>query len=88
MSDPTEGIHRLDIAVTGILMNTVAESKLTILYLSQRIEHLEEYATQQAAWAHEVTLMLHAINWASLATAFPGGGGANPPQTAPTWPPH
>jgi len=41
----------------------------------------------ETEWSDEVTMMLRSVNWAKLAQAFPGGGGTNPPQTPPDWPP-
>lgn len=48
---------------------------------------VEKWIKIEVAWSREVTKMLRQINWAALAAAFPGGGGANPPQTPPSWPP-
>ena len=41
----------------------------------------------EVKWSEEVTKMLRLIDWDALAQDYPGGGGANPPQTPPDWPP-
>lgn len=40
----------------------------------------------EVKWSKEVTKMLRMVDWSSLVNAFPGGGGANPPETPPDWP--
>ena len=41
----------------------------------------------ECKWSRQVTKMLHQINWAKLADAFPGVALGNPPQQPPKWPP-
>jgi predicted nucleic acid-binding Zn-ribbon protein len=50
-------------------------------------DQVTEWIQQEVDWSAEVTDMLRVVNWAALATAFPGGGGTNPPQQPPVWPP-
>ena len=51
------------------------------------IKKLIKWVKLEVKWSEEVTKMLRLIDWDALAQAFPGGGGTNPPQTPPNWPP-
>ena len=51
------------------------------------VKKLIKWVKLEVKWSEEVTKMLRLIDWDALAQAYPGGGGANPPQTPPDWPP-
>ena len=51
------------------------------------VKKLIKWVKLEVKWSEEVTKMLRLINWDALAQAYPGGGGTNPPQTPPNWPP-
>lgn len=46
-----------------------------------------KWIKKEVKWSQEVTKMLNKIDWVSLEAAHPGGGGTNPPQKPPLWPP-
>lgn len=50
-------------------------------------KQVEKWIKLEVKWSKEVTGMLQAVDWACLTAQCPGGGGANPPQTPPDWPP-
>lgn len=69
-------------------------SKADIAALKNRVTAAEKDTAKiikwiklEAKWSEQVTSMLRLINWDALAKAYPGGGGTNPPQTPPSWPP-
>lgn len=51
------------------------------------IKKIIKWIKLEVKWSEEVTKMLRLIDWDALAQDYPGGGGANPPQTPPDWPP-
>ena len=51
------------------------------------IKRIIKWIKMEIEWTEEVTMMLRLINWNDLANDYPGGGGVNPPQTPPDWPP-
>lgn len=51
------------------------------------VKQIIKWIKLEVKWSEEVTKMLRLIDWDALAQAYPGGGGANPPQTPPDWPP-
>jgi hypothetical protein len=51
------------------------------------VKKIIKWIKLEVKWSEEVTKMLRLIDWDALAQAYPGGGGANPPQTPPDWPP-
>ena len=51
------------------------------------VKKLIKWVKLEVKWSEEVTKMLRLIDWDALAQAYPGGGGTNPPQTPPNWPP-
>jgi hypothetical protein len=53
----------------------------------KEIKKIIKWIKLEIKWSEEVTKMLRMINWDLLATDYPGGGGTNPPQTPPSWPP-
>lgn len=69
-------------------------SKADITALKNRLAKAEknsakiiEWIELETQWSEEVTMMLRLIDWDKLSKAYPGGGGTNPPQTPPSWPP-
>lgn len=53
----------------------------------KEIKKIIKWIKLEVKWSEDVTKMLRLINWELLATDYPGGGGTNPPQTPPSWPP-
>lgn len=51
------------------------------------VKQIIKWIKLEVKWSEEVTKMLRLIDWDALAQDYPGGGGANPPQTPPDWPP-
>ena len=51
------------------------------------VKKIIKWIKLEVKWSEEVTKMLRLIDWDALAQDYPGGGGANPPQTPPDWPP-
>jgi hypothetical protein len=51
------------------------------------VKKIIKWIKLEVKWSEEVTKMLRLIDWDALAQAYPGAGGANPPQTPPDWPP-
>jgi hypothetical protein len=51
------------------------------------VKKIIKWIKLEVKWSEEVTKMLRLIDWDALAQAYPGGAGANPPQTPPDWPP-
>ena len=51
------------------------------------VKRIIKWIKLEVKWSEEVTKMLRLIDWDALAQDYPGGGGANPPQTPPDWPP-
>ena len=69
------------------LTKKAAKQKTELDDLKQRVKLIEKWCSLETAWTSEVTGMLHQIDWGALQTAFPGGGGTNPPKSGPDWPP-
>lgn len=69
------------------LEKAFAELRNEVAYLKKCCAQVEKWMQLEVAWSKEVTQMMRQVDWARLVTAYPGGGGANPPQTPPNWPP-
>lgn len=76
------------------LEKEAADLKKALSAVKQDIADMEDccadvikWIKQEVAWSNEVTGIMKTINWAKLKIDYPSGGGANPPQSPPTWPP-
>lgn len=69
------------------LAKKVAAQKQELAALKKCCKTVEKWIKLEVKWSEEVTRMLRQVNWAQLATAYPGGPGSNPPRTPPDWPP-
>jgi hypothetical protein len=67
--------------------NAVARVANDLNDAEKEIKRIIKWIKLEQKWSEEVTKMLRLINWDLLATDYPGGGGTNPPQTPPSWPP-
>ena len=65
----------------------VANSVKAVGDVENDVKKIVKWIKLEVKWSEEVTKMLRLIDWDALAQSFPGGGGANPPQTPPDWPP-
>lgn len=62
-------------------------AKASVAEVEDDVKQIIKWIKLEVKWSEEVTKMLRLIDWDALAQAYPGGGGANPPQTPPDWPP-
>jgi hypothetical protein len=67
--------------------NDITSLKNRVSAAEKDIKQIVKWIESQVEWSEEVTMMLRLVDWNALAQAFPGGGGTNPPQTPPSWPP-
>lgn len=62
-------------------------AKAALADVEDDVKQIIKWIKLEVKWSEEVTKMLRLIDWDALAQDYPGGGGANPPQTPPDWPP-
>jgi hypothetical protein len=67
--------------------NDIVSLKNRVSAAEKDIKQIIAWIELQIEWSEEVTMMLRLIDWNALSQAFPGGGGTNPPQTPPNYPP-
>jgi hypothetical protein len=62
-------------------------AKASVTDVETDVRKIIKWIKLEIKWSEEVTKMLRLIDWDALAQDYPGGGGTNPPQTPPDWPP-
>lgn len=61
-------------------------NKAEIAKLKKCCKDVEKWIALEAKWSAEVTMMLRAVKWSALVSAFPAGAASNPPISPPDWP--
>lgn len=83
-----EAIQKLKDDVKGKATKTaLAKVNQDLNDVEKDIKLIQKWIKMEVQWSQQVTAMLRMIDWDLLATDYPGGGGTNPPQTPPVWPP-
>jgi hypothetical protein len=87
MASPEAQIKKLKSKV-ATLEKRLAKERARVKQNKQCCADTIKWIKREVKWSEEVTRMLRQIDWVALEQAFPGGGGTNPPQKPPIWPPN
>lgn len=87
MPSPEAQIKKLEKKIAS-LEKALAKEQSKVKDLESDYATVVKWIKREVAWSQQVTKMLREIDWSALKYDYPGGGGTNPPQKPPLWPPN